>query len=473
MRRISFVLLLTLALVPAAGPAPTSNRGAGGEAAGGSIRHVILVSVDGLMPAAYTEPEKHGLQIPTLRELVRGGAWSDGVPSVFPAVTYPSHTSIATGVHPGTHGIVANLAWDPLERNDEGWRWYAEDIARPTLWEAARVRGLRTALIWWPVTVGARGTVVVPEIWRKGTPDDAKLARSLATPGVLEAVEKRFPGFRAGFTPPQVSDEALADIAVHTIETVRPHLLLLHIFEVDNAQHEAGVFSERAREAIEKADRQIARLIAAAKKAGIWEHTALVVVSDHGFAPVTHRVRPGVLLEKAGLVTLDEGRRIREWKAVVVPASGSAFLYLRDAEDHSTRKTLRDVFAARAGQPGTGIGRVYTQEEIRAKGGDPAAFLAIEAAPGFRIDRGYTGDYIAPSATLATHGFDPERSDMKASLLIYGPPIAPGRISSGRLIDVAPTIAQWQGLKMDWVQGVPLPVVLRRAARSSVASPSR
>ena len=33
------------------------------------IRYVIIVSVDGLLPASYMEPDAHGLKVPTLREL--------------------------------------------------------------------------------------------------------------------------------------------------------------------------------------------------------------------------------------------------------------------------------------------------------------------------------------------------------------------------------------------------------------------
>src|SRR4029077_8117194 len=99
------------------------------------------------------------------------GAISAGARSVFPSVTYPAHTSIVTGVDPGTHGIVTNTAWDPEDRNQEGWRWYAEDIQARTLWDAAREAGLETAIVNWPVTVGARASWLVPEYWRAGTGD--------------------------------------------------------------------------------------------------------------------------------------------------------------------------------------------------------------------------------------------------------------------------------------------------------------
>jgi predicted AlkP superfamily pyrophosphatase or phosphodiesterase len=421
----------------------------------------MVVSVDGLMPAAYLSPDAHGLRVPTLREMVRNGAWSDGALSVFPTVTYPAHASIATGTNPATHGIVSNVAFDPMGRNNRGWRWYTQDIQAPTLWDGARGAGLSTALIWWPATVGARAAAVVPEIWRSGTEDDVKLLRALTTPGLLEAVEKRFPNFRAGLTPPKVKDESLTDIAAHLIESLLPNLLMLHMAQVDSEQHSHGPFSPAGNEAVENADRQIARLIAAVKTANIWDRTVLVVVSDHGFVSISQRVRPGILLARKGLVTLDARNRVTDWTAAVSGSGGYAYVYLKDPKDASAANALLEIFQPLGGAPGSGIRRIYRQEEIRRKGGDPSAYLALEAADGFAIIDGYGGDYISPSIQAGTHGYDPDRPDMRAALLVYGAPITPGKIERARLIDLAPTIAAWLGFRMDKAQGTPLPVRLR------------
>ena len=47
----------------------------------GPIKHVIVVTIDGLVPDAYLHPEAHGLAVPTLKKLVLEGASSDGVRS--------------------------------------------------------------------------------------------------------------------------------------------------------------------------------------------------------------------------------------------------------------------------------------------------------------------------------------------------------------------------------------------------------
>src|SRR5687768_1236779 len=71
-------------------------------------RHVIVVSIDGLGPDFYRRPEEMGVKLPNLTMLRDEGSWAWGVVGQYPSVTYPSHTSIVTGVRPATHGIVYN-----------------------------------------------------------------------------------------------------------------------------------------------------------------------------------------------------------------------------------------------------------------------------------------------------------------------------------------------------------------------------
>ncbi len=428
------------------------------------IQHVILISVDGMMPETYLHPDAHGLKIPTLREIVRQGSSSDGVLSVFPSSTYPAHTAMITGTNPGTHGIVANNPWDPLGQLRGTVRWYTEEIRVPTLWDAARAKGLTTAIVYWPVTVGARATAITPEFWRQdpGTPEDAKLNFAISTPGLLDAVAKRFPDFRAKFVPPDPQDEALTDVAVQVIETLKPNLLLLHILDVDHWQHEDGPLSGRALPALETADEQIARVIAAAKRAGIWSQTALVIVSDHGFQRMSQLLRPGVWLREKGLVSVDEHNNITNWKAYCLASGGSAYLYVKDRDDQETQHTLLEMFQQAAAKTDSSIRQVFTHDQIVAFGGDPEAFLALDAADGWAFAGGVLGDAVSASRIAGNHGYSPERPEMRASLLVYGPAIGHGKIAGARLIDVGPTIAHWLGLRLERAEGAPFKIRLRR-----------
>ena len=140
---------------------------------------LVVISVDGMRPDYITEADARGAKVPNLRRFLKEGTYAEGVVGVVPTVTYPSHTTLVTGVWPARHGIFANTTFDPLQQNNQGWYWYTEDIRVPTLWDAAAAAGRTTASIQWPVTVGAPITWNIPEFWRASTPDDAKLLAAI------------------------------------------------------------------------------------------------------------------------------------------------------------------------------------------------------------------------------------------------------------------------------------------------------
>ena len=88
-----------------------------------------------------------------LDALLRRGSWAEGVLSQFPSLTYPAHTSIATGVTPAKHGIVQNTVFTP--QGSGTWFFESSALRSQPLWDGARAAGLTTAGISWPVTVGA------------------------------------------------------------------------------------------------------------------------------------------------------------------------------------------------------------------------------------------------------------------------------------------------------------------------------
>src|SRR5687768_6858800 len=98
-----------------------SLLGAAAVAGAQEPRHVVMVSVDGLMADYYVQADALGLKVPTLRRLMQEGAWARGVTGVLPTVTYPSHTTLITGVPPRVHGIFFNTIFDPEERSSGAW----------------------------------------------------------------------------------------------------------------------------------------------------------------------------------------------------------------------------------------------------------------------------------------------------------------------------------------------------------------
>ena len=84
---------------------------------------------------------RRGLHIPYLRTLVRDGAYAEGVVGVWPTVTYPSHTTLLTGVSPAEHGIYNNQEFDPGRNFSGAWYWYAPQDSRSHALAGSAQRG--------------------------------------------------------------------------------------------------------------------------------------------------------------------------------------------------------------------------------------------------------------------------------------------------------------------------------------------
>jgi predicted AlkP superfamily pyrophosphatase or phosphodiesterase len=397
----------------------------------GEVR-VVMVSIDGLMPETYLEPDRLGLAVPTLRALVARGAYAR-VESVFPTVTYPAHTTLVTGAPPAVHRITTNKAPDPSGRNQEGWRWYSEDIAVPTLWQQVAAAGRPVGIVQWPVTVGADVAFRVPEYWRAGTLDDQKLLRSLSTPGVLEQAARAEPRLWQWLVPPDVLDAAPFAIAKDLYTREKPDLMLVHGFELDDAQHGHAPRSAEAVRAIENADRLLGELVAA-----LDDRTILVVVSDHGFAPIDHEIRPYAWLVERGLVTATAA-------AIAISANGgTAYVYLRDP-------AARGVLAELAKLPG--IAGVVDRAQLAAAGGDPDAELALVAAPGYGFSENHQGPLVVDTPGKGTHGWPPTDPAMRASFIAVGPGIAHRDLGTIQMTQIAPTLARWLGVNLSGATG--------------------
>jgi predicted AlkP superfamily pyrophosphatase or phosphodiesterase len=154
-----------------------------------SAHPVLMISIDGLRSKDVTEARAPSL--PVFRKLMADGATADGVRDMLPSVTYPNHTTLVTGVAPALHGIAGNLTFDPLQKNMEGWYWYAEDVKVPSLFDAVHAKGGVTLGFGWPATAGSLSiTDNIPEYWRAYTAEDAKVVRAVSTPGLAERINK-------------------------------------------------------------------------------------------------------------------------------------------------------------------------------------------------------------------------------------------------------------------------------------------
>ena len=407
--------------------------------------HLVVISIDGMMPDAYVHPDAHGLRVPTLRQLVAKGAYATAVEGVFPTVTYPSHTTMATGLLPAAHGIVANKPLDARGSNADGWWWYSEDIHATTLWDAVEAQHRRAALVSWPVTVGAHVTFLMPEYWRAGTADDQKLLRALSTPGLLERVAQEDPALWKQLTPPKAEDASIFAIAKYLVAHEHPDLLMIHAAALDEAQHDHGPWSREALAAIENADMLIGDLLATLSAQPDWPRTTLVIVSDHGFAAIDHEVEPYVALAHHHLIELDDHGKTTSARAGVVLAGGTALFYLLDPS------AAAELDAAVAELPGAT--RRVSRDELARVGADPGAAFALVAQSGYSFGGERTGALVIDKPGRGTHGWPPTDPAMASSFIAVGPGIASHELGHIKMLDIAPSLAAWVGVKLPQATG--------------------
>jgi predicted AlkP superfamily pyrophosphatase or phosphodiesterase len=460
-------LLLFVPLVASFTFCVGQNRNAQSSATPKQAKRVIVISLDGLDARYLHKRDEYKLRIPTLRRLMAEGATARGVTTVYPSVTYPAHTTIVTGASPAKHGVFGNEVFEPPDTPQEGaWNWFARDIKVDTLWDAAAREKLKTAMVSWPVSAGA-GDYNLPEIYQSGVSLEKTWQRSgeNARPqGLVEEVGKRDPALYSNVNKDE-SDDLRTRFAEYIITEKRPDVLLVHLFDLDHFQHDYGPFTPEAFAILEKVDGYVARILAAAERAGTLPETAIFIVSDHGFMPVKEQVHPGVLLAQAGLIKLLEGKDAQgkakilstDWRAAAYPTSGSCSIILRDPQDKETLKKVRDIFKPLAGKKGSGIFRVIEADEIRRLGANTHAALMLDAADGYTFGSNYTGEFITAYKRRGQHGFLPSRPDYKASLIISGAGFTRrGDLGDIRMIDIGPTIARVLNLKLRDAEGQPL-----------------
>ena len=412
-----------------------------------------MISVDGLRPDYITAADAHGAKVPNLRRFMKEGAYAEGVIGVVPTVTYPSHTTLVTGVWPAKHGIWANTTFDPLQKNYQGWYWYAEDIRVPTLWDAAAKAGRTTASIQWPVTVGANITWDIPEFWRAGTPEDAKLLHALTTRGLLEEAGAEIGPYRGGIDATPDADEVRGKYAAWILEKKHPGLLTVHLIALDHIEHETGPFSAESVAVLERIDADIGRVREAAERVAPG-HAIVAVVSDHGFAKYDQQLNLFVAFHEANLFTTNEKGNITDWVAMPWETGGSAAIVLKNPQDQAVVERVRDLLTKLAADPANGIDRVLDAEELHKRGGYPNASFFVSLKPGWRTGASLTGPVVAKVKPGGTHGELPDVPDLRASFFVVGPGVPAGKdLGLIDMRDVAPTLAKEAGLELPSADG--------------------
>ena len=423
---------------------------------------VLVISLDGLDLRYLKNADEYGLKIPNLRRLMGSGITAP-VFGIFPTLTYPSHTTLVTGVQPDRHGIYGNSPIEPLDKISGDLDSFAASIKADTLWDAARRGGLKVGLVSWPVSTGA-GDYNAPEILRAGNSSLQNLAllKANARPaGLIDEIAAHNPKLFANVTKDE-QDDMRTGFAEYIIEYKRPELMFVHLFDFDHWQHEKGPFTPTAFAALEKLDADVGRMLAAAESAGTLTQTTVFIVTDHGFLPTKWQINPGVALVKAGLITLreeataDGGTKtvVKDWKIMPYITGASCALILKDPTDKETLRKARIAMEQLSSESDDGRSRaaaprmtILSSAQVRARHTNPRAAFILEAHPDYLFGSNLTGANTVAAKQLGQHGYLPERYE--ASFIASGPAVTGrGRRGQIRMVQEASTIALVLGIQL-------------------------
>ena len=418
-------------------------------------KHVILISIDGLRPEMYQDSTWPSAN---LQLLMKRGAYARHMISVFPAYTYPSHSSMVTGAYPATHQVCYNAPFAPLG-SDGSWNWFTSDIKAKTIWDAAKAAGITTAAIEWPVSVGAPITWNIPEIWPVKDGDDRiTAARPYCTPGLLEEIEQNATGklTRENMDENYLSfDENAGRIASYIIGKYKPGLLAVHFACVDGEEHAQGRDGDSVRLALESADRAIGEILESIERAGLQDSTAVIIVGDHGFSDFHQVLEPNIWLAQAGLA-----HPAPDWGMRFNPAGGSAFLYLQNPTDTSALARVRTILNQAPDSLRSRF-RIIDKPELVKMGADSKAVMALAAYPGTVLGGGMKGP-VSFTRFGGHHGYDPNQPEMYTGFIAAGAGIHKGAvIPQLTVVDIAPLIMTLLGVDFHAPDGRLVPGILR------------
>jgi predicted AlkP superfamily pyrophosphatase or phosphodiesterase len=365
--------------------------------------YVVMLSFDG-----FRHDYLDLWHLPAIASLARDGARAEVLVPTFPSKTFPNHYSIATGLYPGHHGLVGNEMWDPRwkarfrtarDADTRDARWYRGE----PIWVTAEKQGMLAAAYFWP---GSEAPIegVRPTYFK---PYDVAVPDSSRVDGVL--------GWLA--LPP----------------ARRPHLVLAYISDVDDQAHHHDPAGPVVRTAAETVDRALARLRAGIARLPIADSVTVVVVSDHGLAPV----------RAENTEYLDEYAPLADTAAAVTAGTYAQLFFGGDAAkaDRAWRQ-LRRMPHARVWKRGDIPERLHLRGEPRA--GD--VLVLMDA--GYLVERHRAPPASGNDPVFGAHGYDPAEPDMGGVFFAAGPAVRPGsRLGAVENVNVYPFVAHALGLR--------------------------
>jgi predicted AlkP superfamily phosphohydrolase/phosphomutase len=335
--------------------------------------------------------------------------------------------------------------------------------------------------------ISAQGSSARVRLYQGGVYHNSASPRSL-----LEALNERFGFFPQGadayaLEHGWISEEEylvmlqraalwMADVTAWFYETYLPDLLFTWQDAFDASGHALQVGSGAFDQATRVADQALERILTAIPP----EQANVLVVSDHGMAPVHTVINLNTILEEAGLLVLDEKDYVivEKSRAIAFSSGGSAHIYINlagrdkdgivsEAEYPALVEALYSLLLSLQ-NPETGetvFASILRRSELgelhldHPNSGD----LFAQANPGFDLDshRGRRQRFEA-TTYYGQHGYASAMLEMQAIFIAAGPGIpATGQVIPPiPIIDIAPTVSHLLRFQVDAaMDGNPISVV--------------
>ncbi|MCL2774735.1 MAG: ectonucleotide pyrophosphatase/phosphodiesterase [Oscillospiraceae bacterium] len=371
------------------------------------------------------------------RLLKKNGVLVRNVKSVFLSNTYPSHTSVITGVYPDKHGVIENTFPTPYISDGEKpfWRWHRGNIRTTTLFDEAKKAGLSTCSIFWPVTASADITYNMPEIF-KNRKNQSQLFTSLINGSAsyqLEMLVKFFYKVLPFNFNLKGLDNFSTAVACETIKKYKPNLMMIHLCDMDGKKHKYGLKRDIILNTISDYDARLEKIVTAIKEAGIYDDSHIIVFGDHA----SKDVHANINLNKY----ISQSPDLKN-KAFFHNAGGTCFLKIIGEPGNIKNKIIEIIeqFKSR------GIVRYLTDDEMKTGGFYGRYALGLEACDGVCF-----GD--ANRKKRGQHGYTPGLPDYATFYSVFGKTARKfketsgiSEISGGCIVDICALAAKILGL---------------------------
>ncbi|MCB1256087.1 MAG: alkaline phosphatase family protein [Microthrixaceae bacterium] len=265
---------------------------------GATASHVVVLLLDGCNSNLLWDVVAAG-EAPALAGLIdQGSILRQGMTASLPTATLANHTAAITGLHPGRSGILHHT-W--LKRDTgqvpellsfEEMFWASDHLAPgvETIFEVIERQ-----------RPGSFSTATFEYCDRGASLSSFAMVRGGTTEGLPELSEVRHVD-HVGWTASAEYEflsrvDHLSMVKKQTLQAWQqvdgnplPTLSWCSFAVTDGAGHASGPHGELARQAIIDTDGRVGEIIAAVDRAGALDHTAFLVISDHGMEQTDNAV---------------------------------------------------------------------------------------------------------------------------------------------------------------------------------------